>query len=323
MNELRKLSRDLCNGTVSEFSVSEANDKLRNYIVEVCGGKFTPNTFRKHQYEIYELMSELLTDVTLKLSRETFEPIAEFKDTDFGDKIEFIVENPDLFEVSVIASGTNDLMRQKLMNGRVPTISFDLGVKIYNEFTDFVTGRIDWDKCVEKVGQSFNHKLAEIIGKEWNKAYSSIDSNLKVTGTFDEAKLITLVQKVASYSPTGKAVVYGAKTALARIPDRQYSDADAKDKREQGFLSLYNGVKCVELQNPYDLDTNTWALEEDVLFILPEGVKPIMMGFEGDAFVDEDKSGSRLDRQIEHLMTRKVHLGVLKSRIFGVYDYSS
>ena len=211
-------------------------------------------------------MSELLTTTTAELSRDMFEHIAQFKDTELGDRIEFIVENPELYEVSVIASGTNDLLRQKLINGKAQTTSFDLGVKIYAEFNEFMTGRIDWDKCVEKVAKSFNVAIAELIAKEWKTAYDTVSSDLKVTGDIDENKLVELVQKVESQGQ-GKAVIYGSKTALAKIPNITTLEANAREDREKGYVSMFKGTECVELQNKYDLATKKWVLENDILFL--------------------------------------------------------
>lgn len=318
--EFRELSRDLYNGNVAEFSVKEANDKLRNLIKDMCNDDIYE--FMDNKYKVFRVMSELLTSTTSELSRDVFEPIAEFKDTEFGDKVEFNVENPELFEISVIASGTNDLLRQKLIDGKAQTTSFDLGVKIYNEFTEFLTGRIDWDRLVEKVAQSFNHKVVEVIGKEWKKAYGTIGSDLKVTGAFDADKFVELAQKVASYSPNGSVKVYGTKTALAKIKGREYLESDAKERKEKGYISVFESMECIELTNSWDKASNTWALENDVLFILPDGQKPILIGFEGDAIVLDDPSGKRKDMQIEYFMSRKVHLGVLKSAIYGIYKYN-
>lgn len=322
-NALRQLSMDLYHKRVVEFSEKEANDRLRTYIKdEICGGEWKPYTFLQHKYEIYEVMSELLTTTTAELSRDMFEHIAQFKDTELGDRIEFIVENPELYEVSVIASGTNDLLRQKLINGKAQTTGFDLGVKIYAEFNEFMTGRIDWDKCVEKVAKSFNVAIAELIAKEWKTAYDTVSSDLKVTGDIDENKLVELVQKVESQGQ-GKAVIYGSKTALAKIPNITTLEANAREDREKGYVSMFKGTECVELQNKYDLATKKWVLENDILFIVPSEVKPILIGFEGDAFVMDDETGERLDRQVEYEMTRKVHLGVLKNQVYGIYNYSA
>ena len=322
-NALRQLSMDLYHKRVVEFSEKEANDRLRTYIKdEICGGEWKPYTFLQHKYEIYEVMSELLTTTTAELSRDMFEHIAQFKDTELGDRIEFIVENPELYEVSVIASGTNDLLRQKLINGKAQTTGFDLGVKIYAEFNEFMTGRIDWDKCVEKVAKSFNVAIAELIAKEWKTAYDTVSSDLKVTGDIDENKLVELVQKVESQGQ-GKAIIYGSKTALAKIPNITTLEVNAREDREKGYVSMFKGTECVELQNKYDLATKKWVLENDILFIVPSEVKPILIGFEGDAFVMDDETGERLDRQVEYEMTRKVHLGVLKNQVYGIYDYSA
>lgn len=320
--ELRQLSIDLYHGNVMEFSVKEANNRLRECIKEICGGEFNPYTFEDNKGKIFQVMSELLTTTTAEISRDMFEHIAQFKDTSLGDKVEFIVENPDLYEVSIIASGTNDLLRQKLVNGKAQTTGFDLGVKIYAEFNEFMTGKIDWDKCVEKLAKSFNVKIAQIIGAEWKKAYEKVASDLKVTGTIEEAKLAELIQKVESQGQ-GKVTIYGSKTALSKIPNIETFEINAKEKREKGFVTMFHGTECVELENKYDIPSKKWVLDNDVLFIVPSEVKPILIGFEGDAFVWEDTTGGRPDRQLEYLMSRKVHLGVLKSQVFGIYDYSA
>ena len=52
--DLRQLSIDLYHGNVTEFSVREANDMLRNYIKdEICGGEFNPYTFMDNKYKIF------------------------------------------------------------------------------------------------------------------------------------------------------------------------------------------------------------------------------------------------------------------------------
>lgn len=322
IKKFREFSRDLYYGKVTEFSTEEANDKLRTLIKNICGGEYSVHEFLDNRYKIFAVMSELLTLATSELSRDVFEPIAEFKDTAFGDKVEFEVENPELFEVSVIATGTNDLMRQKLMNDKATTVGINMGVKIYNEFTEFMTGRIDWDRLIEKVAKSFNHKVVEVIGKEWSKAYTTIDSKLKATGTFDADKFVELAQKVASYSTNGTVKVYGTKTALSKIKGREYLAEDAKERKEKGFVSLFEGMECIELVNSWDKDNDTWALDNDVLFILPDGQKPLLIGFEGEAIVLDDVSGERKDMQLEYFMSRMVHLGVLKSAIYGMYKYN-
>ena len=85
---------------------------------------------------------------------------------------------------------------------------------------------------------------------------------------------------------------------------------------------MFEGMKCVELKNTFNKETGKFGLGDDEhLYIVPNGMtKPIMVGFEGKAFVLEDKSGARNDREIEYLFTRRVHIGVVKAVNFGRYD---
>lgn len=321
--DIKNLGVQLYHGTQVAFSEDEANDLLRKHIIDACGGEWNYYSFQKNKYDVFEIIAEALTLVTNELSRDVFEPIAEFKDTELGSKIDYTVENPELYEVAVIASGHSNLMRQRLLNDKVVTTAFDLGVKIYAEFNEFIAGRINWTRLVDKVAVSFNTKVAELIGAEFATAYTGIDTNLKVQGAMDESKLLEIIQKVESLGQ-GTVTVYGTKIALAKIPGITTLDVNAQEKRTQGYLSMFAGTKCVELKNRFNTEANKWALENDILYIIPGNVKPILMGFEGDAFVNEIADGtSREDRQLEYLFTRRLHLAVLKSKVWGAYKISA
>ena len=91
--------------------------------------------------------------------------------------------------------------------------------------------------------------------------------------------------------------------------------------RDAGYIRLFECIPCVELKNTYNKETDKFGVDENHLYIVPSGMtKPIMVGFEGEAFVLEDKTGTRMDREIEHLYTRRVHIGVVKAVNFGRFD---
>ena len=77
----------------------------------------------------------------------------------------------------------------------------------------------------------------------------------------------------------------------------------------------------VKINNVYDENTDKWALRNDVLYIIPAGEKIVRLGFEGDVTILEDTTGtSRDDQQIEMLLMRKKHLGILSTAKFGFYE---
>ncbi|MCC0684076.1 hypothetical protein [Clostridioides sp. ZZV14-6345] len=323
LTDLEKLSIDLYTGNVQEFSVGEAEDKLRKLLEEKVGGEWNYYNFQKNKWDIFAIMTELLTVTTARLVKETFSPFVEFKDCALGDTIEFKVDDDRLYDVAVIAAGTNNLLRQKLLESKVPMTSFELGIKIYAEFDEFMAGRINWAKMVQNVAKSFEHEIVSLIGKTFVSAYTGIDSDMTVTGTMDSDKLTELIEKVAG-SSGNKVTIYGTKLALSKIPGIEWLESDANDKRNHGYIRIFNGVDCVEIKNTYDKDNKTWGVATDKLFIVPSGVKPIMAGFEGDAFIDEDRgTGKRQDRQLEYLFTRKILVGVVRAVNYGLYSISA
>lgn len=322
---LRDFAIKLYNKTITEYSVEDANDYLRKYIKNICGGEFTYYTFQENRWKVYAILSEVLTQTTGEISREIFEPIAEFKDTALGDRIDYTVENPELFEVAVIASGTTNLNRQKLLNDKVQTTAFDLGLKIYADFKEFMAERIDWTKLVNKVSLSFNDKVANLIAEQFASAYDGLDSNLKVSSSMDEGSLLELCEKVSS--KTGSPVsIYGTKIALSKIPNIENFVTDAQDIRSKGYISMFKGIDCVELRTKYRSEGNKWVLPNDMLYIIPSSVKPILMGFEGDVFIKDSSPNAgtdRVDMQIEMVMMRRLHLAVLKTKVWGAYKISA
>lgn len=317
--EISRLGLDIYNKKVTTFKTEtgtiDANEALRQLLLDKCGGEWSYRSFKQNEHAFYEIVEEIVTQSTSDILRDTLDDFIIWKDTELGDRIEFIVENTDLFEVSVVADGTRNTRRQRLHNGRVQTTAFNLSVKIYEEWNSFMMGKIDWSKLIDRVVKSIEKKINIEIGKAFKNAYTSVlAGDLKVDGAMNEAQLLELTEKVGN-----NPVIYGTKIALSKIPSIQGYVTDADDKRSNGYVRMFNGIKCVELENNYDKVSKTYDLENDKLFIVPEGDKIVYGGFEGQAIIKEDTSGNRLDMQVEFDFTRRLHLGVAVSNRFGVY----
>jgi hypothetical protein len=80
--------------------------------------------------------------------------------------------------------------------------------------------------------------------------------------------------------------VPGAITAYA-------NPADLDDIRRQGYIGLYKGVPLVELPN-YIISHPAsgaidWLFDETKLFIVPAGVRPVKVAFQGESHLEEVK----------------------------------
>ena len=171
---------------------------------------------------------------------------------------------------------------------------------------------------------SFNHEIATQIVGAFGKAYSEIGTNLKVStnaeGVDEELKKIINRVKGA----TGKNVeVYGTAEALGKITGAG-ALVDADDKREIGYVRIFNGTKLIELPNTYNETNDKWALSNDVLYIIPANERVVRLGYEGGVTILEDTTGThRDDQQIEMTYMQKIHVAVLVAAKFGAVEITA
>lgn len=323
LTDLQKLSLDITRGKVEKYSMTEGSDVIREAILEACGMEngWDVYKFQQNKYEVYRILSETITVAISELMIDKYRDWVDFKDTALGDIAEFRVTNNDLFKVGLVADGTNQLRRQKLLQGKLAMTGFPMGVKIYAEFLDFMMGKIDWQDLVNRVAKSMDNKVAELIVKQIENAYTGLDTKYVQSGSYDEDKLMELVARVEA--KTGeKVAIFGTKKALSKLRKGEVATmavADKDDIRNYGYVTTLQGVPVVEI--PQTLDQNgDFALSSDMLFIVPQGTKMIKLGFEGDAYIAEvNDPATRMDQQMEYLITRKVQLGVVKASYYGVY----
>lgn len=320
--DMEKLARDIYNGTVdkAEFSsTQEAEDRLREKILEKVGGTWDEWAFSKNYVEVFQILSESLTITTSELLRETFAPFCEYRDLKYGDTIEWEVDDDKLFDVAVVADDNNNFRRQRLMGRKVPMTAYPLGVKIYEQWSKWMAGRINFQATIDKVAKSMEHELVKRINSAFIGAYSAAPAILQANGTVTRDALSELCEKVAGLGH-GDITIYGTKMALSKIPGIESLEIDGLDRRNYGYLKAFEGYRCVDLKNTFNKKTG-FGLSNDKLFVVPANVKPIFVGFEGPGYVTTDSSIlPRLDRELEYLFQRKVHVGAVKATDFGVYN---
>ena len=318
LSELQKLAKDTYEGKVEEYSVGQAEDLIRKKLTDLVGDKWNYRTFKKNEHDFYALIEEIITINMSNITVETFGDWVEVKDYELGDEVEFRVTNTNLFKVGNIATGTNTLRRQRMLDSKLPTTAYKMGIAIYEEFDRFITGRTNWSAMVENLGKSFNQEIALQISRAVQGAYNSIHANLKFEGVYSDAQLSKLVAKVKGLCG-GDVKIYGTSDAIGQI-EGATSILDANDKRQFGYVKLFKGTEVIELPQTYDAINDAWGVRNDIIYVIPGGEKIVKCGFSGQATVIENTDGTtRNDQQIEYLFQRMCHLGVLATTRFGAY----
>ncbi len=326
LSNLQALSLDVYNGKVENYSVEQGEDAIRNAVREACGGEWNYYSFMDNKYKVFQVISEVLAISNGALLNDAFNEFVEIRDTALGDEPEFIIEDHELFRVSTMATGVSDLRRQGIFQNRLSLVTFELGIKIYAEFDQFMAGRINWTRAVNKVALSFQNKIGEMIYNTIMDTYSELVAPYVVAGTFDRDNLTALVAHVEA-STGKKAIIYGTKRALASIPyngtEYRYLSNNLKDElNANGFLKYFEGTPCVELPQAHKAGTQEFAVSDDFLLVVPNGEKIVKLVLEGDPYVAEYDGRDRNDRQIEYLFSRKIGLGIIKANQYGIMKLS-
>lgn len=301
----------------------EANDLIRKAVLKAagCENGWDSYLFQHNKHLVFKLLSEILEEVVGEQIMQQYENWVDFRSVALGDTIEFRVPNKDLFEVGIVADGTDNLRRQRIMHGKVAMQSFQLGIKIYEEYMMFVMGRIDWADMVNRVAKSVENALMRIIVKGIETAYVPVgNEKYGFAGTYSDDEVLRVTENVQA--KTGlRPVIYGSKSALANLRKSSaalWSEAEKEEVRRAGHVGLFNGYECVEIPNFMDKDDNL-VLNQNMLFVIPEGTKIIKLLNEGNAEIYEvTDQHARADQQIEYQYTQRFQLGVLKSNVYGV-----
>jgi hypothetical protein len=322
--DLQKLALDVYSGrmAVDKYSKEDGENAIRNAITEACNGEWNYYNFMDNRYKVFAVMSEVLSIATGTLLTNAFDTFVETRDTNLGDKPEFIVEDNSLFRVATISAGNNDLRRQKLYGKKLPITTSKLGVKIYEELDMFLAGRVDFTKMINKVALSYQVEIGSRIYSAIYDSYNSLVAPYQVNGTYSVEKMQDLIAHVQA--GTGQApVIYGTKKSLGKVLGADPVLVSNERKNELasfGHYKDFQGTPMIELPQAHKPGTTNFVVDDSFLIVAPNGEKIVKLLLEGDAYIFENMEGSnRNDQQIEYEFARKIGIGVLQSNVYGIF----
>lgn len=321
--EVNKLALDFAKGQVEANKTStEVNATLRAAFFDRIGVESISdiNTYRQHKYTIFQIISETISPIINDRLDNVMGTFAEVRNIGWGDSQVFDIQNPELFEVSVIADGTSNLRAQRIQNGKMTVPMGTMGVKIYDEFYRFLAGRIDWVQLVDKVAKSYEKKLSEIVYDAIYGSYNNLDAEFKYTGTFDEEEVLRVLANVEAVY--GAAVLVGTKPALAKLKPEYIGDNSKDSYNALGYHTTFRGYEVMALTNSFKPQTYEFALSNTDLLVLPAADhKIVKVVHEGDVIVVDEQNVSG-DLSIEHTFIKKAGVGIAKTDKFGIIRFS-
>jgi hypothetical protein len=321
ITDLQRLSLDVYQGKNVMFNEVAGEDAIRNAINLACGGEFNYRNFRENKYKVFTIIEELVDTTLGVVITNQFDGLAEVKNVAIGERPAFRVEDPSLFRIARIAGGTNDLRRQKLLNGKFEVDTDWFGAKIYAELEMFIAGLVPWNEFVNRITLSFANDLGKRIYEAVANSYTALNAVYGVTGTYNEDKLFDMVQHIEARSGGKKAVVMGTKKALRKVSKDLVMSDNMKEKFNQiGYIGTVGGVDLVVLPQAHKVGTDEFYVDDNMLLVIPQGEKLVKVVVEGQTqMIEVADAGTRNDQQMEYLVQKKFGVGVMQSAIYGIY----
>lgn len=311
---------------VENYSMSDTNEVIRKALIEANGGstKINLKTFHRGS-ELYSLVEELIPAVIndgLKEDCEIFK-LVEYRNIADGDEATFNVEDPATFVVADAAAGIKGVRRQRISGGMsVPVKTSVKIVRVYEELNRLLSGKIDFQKFITAVADSFKKQvLADaykaISGLSANTA--GLDNTYVTGGTYDEDELIALVEHVEA--ATGKtARIYGTKAALRKVKTATVSHEAEADLYNIGFYGKFNGTDMVCLKQAHKAGTSAFILDDTKIYVIAGDDKPIKVVNEGDGILFESEPTANADLTKEYVYGQGAGVGVICAEKLGVYN---
>ncbi|MFA5557906.1 MAG: hypothetical protein WDA59_00395 [Methanofastidiosum sp.] len=325
LNKLSVLGIDIYENRLGNYTQEDATKALREEFCKICGMENPDRkALRRHSAQIFEIIEETLDVLVGRKIEAAFRDNAEYRNVAWGDSPRFILKNPKLFKVAIVSDGTQNLRRQRLDDGSLTVTAYNRGIKIYEEFYRFLAGRIDWPALVNKVADSYVNEIYTQVYSAIYNGYTDLSSTYAKTGAFNDSTMRTLIEHVEAAN-NANAAIYGTKNALGRVETAQISEAQKDVYASQGYYGSFYGTPMRKIQQSHTNGTETFAVNENFLIVLPEGDERIVkIVDEGESIILETSSGSieNQDLSLEYTFLRKSGIGVVTAAKWGQYRLS-
>lgn len=330
-NELAALMNDSLTNKVALFNenASKYTDQaVRDAFFEILGEeKLTWKGWRRHKIECFEIMENVL-DVNIPLSwvdSPFYKQFVETKSTADGDTNEFVVEDASVLFTSKLAGNYWSIDRQKVQGDRSFSVQVEtIGIRVYDELERFLKGTITLAKMVANLQKAFQDEIDSRIYTSFNGIGTYLPAKFQETGSYDKDTLADLIQRVQVASRRN-VILAGTRSALAHIVDGINANIMSEKQKEEiattGMLLDYTGLGVHAMQIPQSFARFSYDFKVDnnSIFVLPDGVKPVKLFFEGDTRTKENTEKDNDDMTIDATVMMKTGVGIICPTLVGKY----
>ncbi len=318
MKDIVKVAVDAYHGNVEQYSVGQSMELLHKALVEANGGSTVLDYKRIRDGKcpgLFSLIETILSRTVVEglQGDEYFNALVDFRNVAEGDKNIFEVEDSNLFVVADIANGTQGIRRQRLGGVSETSISTTMkSVKIYEELSRVLSGRVDFNHFINKVSESFKQRLLNDIYSLWSTATAQDLGGVTyfpAAGAYDEDTLLDLIAHVEAAAGGKTATIIGTKKAVRNLDLTPLGDKAKDDLYNMGYGGKFYGTSVAITPQRHKIGTTEFVLPDDTLTIIAGDEKPIKCVYEGNPLVSMGDPMSNADLTQEYLYAEAYGLG--------------
>lgn len=331
VNELVTLMNDSLTNKVGLFNenASKYTDQaIREAFFNILGeDKLTYQNWRAHKNECFSVIENVLsTNLPMAWENSDFyNQFVEVRNAQLGDANEFVVDDDSSLVVSRISGNHWDIERQKLQGKKSFGLALEwVGIRVYAELESFLKGNITLAEMVAKLQKAFQTEIDSRVFAAFNGVGTYLPSKFQESGAYDRATLNDLIQRVQIASQKN-VILAGTRTALASVAEGMgttwISEAAKQELATTGMVIENIGLPCKTMLIPQTFLKGSYDFKVDnnTLFVLPEGTKPVKLFFEGQTRVRELDSKDTRDMTIDTIVENKLGVGIIVDSLIGKY----
>lgn len=317
----------------ASFSADEVNEAAVKAIMKECGltEESTPREFRAVEDKAFALIEEAVDEILPKKLEQVLGEFAEIRqfarDAEVVFNVEKIGKNRAKLTISKGARG--GIYRAAKLDSKWFSPATEVQtVAVYVTLEEIILGTVSLSELYNNILEGFE----EIVYKEVFNALASGDSavgagyDAKKESTTKSALAAAIDKVMPIVKAYGVPTIFGSYAALSNIYNPLAATSgypnieDSADIRKYGFVQLYKGVRCVELPNYLiDNSNSTWFYDDDKVFVIPSGIKPVKVALKGDLTLIRNTQATGSEKWEAHKM---VGVGVAMANNYAVITVS-
>ena len=331
MNEIAKLIIDNYNNDLpTQFSAktkAERDEMIRQEMLDVLGmTKFDAMSFRKAMrnpvtnVKVFEIIENVISEGIIKGTYKNafFDQFVETKTIDAGDINEFYVEPRHQLVAAEFSGSHFDLKRQRIDVGQSFSVEMrDFGIKVYEYLERVLASRCDFVTLVNLLQEAVDRKLREISYTTFEALLNRLPEQWTVSGSFDEAEILEVCAHIEA--DAGEVTLVGTKIALNKLQGKvalPASDAMKNERNEKGYVSLWNGYRCIELEQVHKQGTFDFLMSNDEIYLIAGDTKPVKMAVTS-GLINETSGYQNHDMSMEYTYTFQAGVSVVLDKAIG------